>query len=65
MDQIIKTCIHVALRKNHVGSGKGLVTAMPNAPAILSVVNLIVMSHPILQIIVVFKNLTAAIQVNM
>ena len=65
MDQIIKTCIHVVLQKNHVGSGKGLVMAMTNAPAIWSVVNLIVMSHPILQIIAVFKNLTAAIQVNM
>ena len=65
MDQIIKTCIHVVLQKNHVGSGKGLVMAMPNAPAIWSVVTLIVMSHPILQIIAVFKNLTAAIQVHM
>ena len=65
MDQIIKTCIHVALQKNHVGSGKGLVMAMPNAWELLSVVNTTVISHPILQIIVVFKNLTAAIQVNM
>ena len=65
MDQIIKTCIHVALQKNHVGSGKGLAMTMPNALAIWSVVNSIVMSRQILQIIVVFKNLTAAIQVNM
>ena len=65
MDQIIKTCIHVALQKNHVGSGKGLAMTMPIALAIWSVVNSIVMSRQILQIIVVFKNLTAAIQVNM
>ena len=60
----METCILAALQKSHVGNGKGLVMAMPNVPAIWSVVNLIVMSHPILQIIVVFKNLTAAIQVN-
>ena len=59
----METCILAALQKNHVGNGKGLVMAIPNAWALLSVVNTTVISHPILQIIVVFKNLTAAIQV--
>ena len=61
----MKTCILAALQKNHVGSGKVLAMAMTNAWAVLSVVNSIVISHPILHIIVIFKNLTAAIQVHM
>ena len=61
----MKICILAALQKNHVGSGKVLVMAMTNAWAVLSVVNSIVISHPILHIIVIFKNLTAAIQVHM
>ena len=65
MDQITKTFIHVALKKNHVRSGKELAMAMLSAMAIWSVVISIVMSRQILQIIVVFKNLTVAIQVNM
>ena len=60
----MKTCILAALQKNHVGSGKVLAMAMTNAWAVLSVVNSIVISHPILHIIVIFKNLTAAIQVH-
>ena len=58
------TCILAALQKNHVGSGKVLAMAMTNALAVLSVVNSIAISHPILQIIVISKNLTAAIQVH-
>ena len=61
----MKTCILAALKKNHVGSGKVLAMAMTNAWAVFGVVNPIVISHPILHIIVIFKNLTAAIQVNM
>ena len=61
----MKTCILAALQKNHVGSGKVLAMAMTNAWAVLSVVNSIVISHPILHIIVIFKNLTAATQVHM
>jgi len=62
MDQTMTTCILVALQKNPVGSGKGLAMAMTNVWTLLSVVYSIVISHPILQIIAVFKNLTAAIQ---
>ena len=61
----MKICILAALQKNHVGSGKVLAMAMTNAWAVLSVVNSIVISHPILHIIVILKNLTAAIQVHM
>ena len=61
----MKTCILAALQKNHVGSGKVLAMAMTNAWAVFGVVNPIVISHPILQIIVAFKNLTAAIQVHL
>ena len=64
MVQTMKTCILAALQKNHVGSGKVLAMAMTNAWAVLSVVNSIAISHLILQIIAVFKNLTAAIQVH-
>ena len=64
MDRTMKTCILVALQKNPVGSGKGLAMAMTNVWTLSSVVHSIATSHPILQIIVVFKNLTAAIQVN-
>ena len=60
----MKTCILAALQKNHVGSGKVLAMAMTNAWAVLSVVNSIAISHLILQIIVICKNLTAAIQVH-
>ena len=60
----MKTCIPAALQKNHVGSGKVLALAMTNAWAVLSVVNSIAISHLILQITVVLKNLTAAIQVH-
>ena len=63
--QTMKTCILAALQKNHVGSGKVLALAMTNAWAVLSVVNSIAISHPVLHIIVIFKNLTAAIQVHM
>ena len=59
----METCILAALQKNHVGNGKGLVMEITNAWELLSVVNTTVISHPILQIIVVFKNLTAVIQV--
>jgi hypothetical protein len=59
----METCILAALQKNHVGNGKGLVMEITNAWELLSVVNTTVISHPILQIIVVFKNLIAAIQV--
>ena len=65
MDHTMTTCILAALQKNHVGSGKVLAMAMTNAWVVLSVVNSIVISHPILHIIVIFKNLTAAIQVHM
>ena len=65
MDQTMETCILAALQKNHVGSGKVLAMATINARAVLSVVNSIAISHPILHIIVIFKNLTAAIQVHM
>ena len=41
-----------------------LVTVMLNVWTILIVVNSIAISHLILQIIAVFKNLTAAIQVH-
>ena len=61
----MKICILAALQKNHVGSGKVLAMATINARAVLSVVNSIAISHPILHIIVIFKNLTAAIQVHM
>ena len=64
MDQTMKTCFLAALQKNHVGSGKVLARAIPNAWALLIVVNSIAISHLILQIIAVFKNLTAAIQVH-
>ena len=65
MDQTMKTCFLAALQKNHVGSGKVLARTIPNAWELLIVVNLIAISHPILQITVAFKNLTAAIQVHM
>ena len=65
MDQSMEICILVALQKNPVGSGKGLATAMTNVWTLSSVVFSIATSHPILQIIVVFKNLTVAIRVNM
>ena len=65
MDQMLKTCILVALKKNPVESGKGLAMAMTNVGILLNVEHSIVMSHPILQIIAIFKNLTAAIQVHM
>ena len=61
----MKTCILAAQQKNHVESGKVLAMAMTNAWAVFGVVNLIVISHPILHIIVTFKNLTAATQVHM
>ena len=61
----MKTCILAALQKNHVGSGKVLAMTMTNAWTVFGVVNSIVISHPILHIIVIFKNLTAAIQVHM
>ena len=64
MDQTMETCILAAVQKNHVGSGKVLAMATTNAWAVLSVVNSIAISRPILHIIVIFKNLTAAIQVN-
>ena len=63
MDRTMKTCILVALQKTHVESGKVLATVMLNVWTILIVVNSIAISHLILQIIAVFKNLTAAIQV--
>ena len=53
------------LQKNHVGSGKVLALAMTNAWAVLSVVNSIAISLLILHVIVICKNLTAAIQVHM
>ena len=63
----MKTCILAALQKIHVGSGKVLAMAMTNAWALLSVVNSIAISSPIIQIIVqvVLKSLTAVIQVCM
>ena len=61
----MKTCIPAALQKNHVGSGKVLAMTMTNAWTVFGVVNSIVISYPISHIIVIFKNLTAAIQVNM
>ena len=64
MDQTMKTCILVVLKKNPVGSGKGLATAMANVWTLSSVVHSIAISHPILQITAIFKNLTAAIQVH-
>ena len=65
MDQTLKTCILVALQRNPVESGKGLAMAMTNVWTLLNVEHPIVISHPIVQIIAVFKNLTAAIQVHM
>ena len=65
MDHTMKICILAALQKNHVGSGKVLAMTMTNAWTVFGVVNSIVISHPILHIIVIFKNLTAAIQVHM
>ena len=65
MDQTMKTCFLAAPQKNHVGSGKVLAMAMTNAWTVFGVVNSIVISYPILHIIVIFKNLTAAIQVHM
>ena len=61
----MKTCIPAALQKNHVGSGKVLAMTMTNAWTVFGVVNSIVISYPISHIIVIFKNLTAAIQVHM
>ena len=65
MDQTLKTCLLVALQRNPVESGKGLAMTMPNARALLNVENTIATLLPHLQITVAFKNLTAAIQVNM
>ena len=61
----MKTCILAALQKIHVGSGKVLAMTMTNAWTVFGVVNSIVISYPISHIIVIFKSLTAAIQVHM